>query len=45
MNYQGMSIEGDYDAYVTWLKKEWPGVYEDALEMIRRSASWMIKNG
>ena len=34
MNYQGMSIEGDYDAYVTWLKKEWPGVYENALEMI-----------
>ena len=35
MNYQGMSIEGDYDAYVAFLKKEWPGVYEDALEMIR----------
>ncbi|MDP7367042.1 MAG: hypothetical protein QGH83_07260, partial [Candidatus Pacebacteria bacterium] len=34
MNYQGMSIEGDYDAYVTWLKKEWPGVYENALEML-----------
>ena len=36
MNYQGMSIEGDYDAYVTWLKKEWPGVYENALEMLQR---------
>jgi len=35
MNYQGMSIEGDYDAYVTWLKKEWPGVYENAMEMIK----------
>ena len=32
MNYQGTSIEGDYDAYVTWLKKKWPGVYEEALE-------------
>jgi len=36
MNYQGMSIEGDYDAYVAFLKKEWPGVYEDALEMLQR---------
>ena len=32
MNYQGTSIEGDYDAYVTWLKKKWPGVYEQAIE-------------
>ena len=32
MNYQGTSIEGSYDAYVTWLKKKWPGVYEEALE-------------
>ncbi len=36
MNYQGMSIEGDYDAYVAFLKKEWPGVYENALEMLQR---------
>ncbi len=36
MNYQGMSIEGDYDAYVAFLKKEWPSVYEDALEMLQR---------
>ena len=32
MNWQGSSIAGDYDAYVTWLKKKWPGVYEEALE-------------
>ena len=32
MNYQGSDIEGDYDAYVTWLKKKWPGVYEQALD-------------
>ena len=32
MNYQGTSIEGDYDAYVTWLKKKWPGVYEEAIK-------------
>ena len=31
MNYQGTEIEGDYDAYVTWLKKKWPGVYEEAI--------------
>jgi len=31
MNYQGTHIEGDYDAYVTWLKEKWPGVYEEAL--------------
>ena len=31
MNYQGTSIEGDYDAYVSWLKVKWPGVYEEAL--------------
>ena len=33
MNYQGSDIEGDYDAYVTWLKKKWPGVYEEALDV------------
>ena len=32
MNWQGSSIAGDYDAYVTWLKKKWPGVYEQALD-------------
>ena len=32
MNYQGTSIEGDYDAYVSWLKVKWPGVYEEALD-------------
>jgi len=32
MNYQGTHIEGDYDAYVSWLKVKWPGVYEEALE-------------
>ena len=32
MNYQGTYIEGDYDAYVKWLKVKWPGVYEEALE-------------
>ena len=31
MNYQGTEIEGDYNAYVTWLNKEWPGVYEEAI--------------
>ena len=31
MNYQGSSIEGDYDAYVKWLKEKWPGVYEEAI--------------
>jgi hypothetical protein len=34
MNYQGTSIEGDYDAYVKWLKKEWSGVYEEAIEVL-----------
>ena len=34
MNYPGTSIEGDYDAYVTWLKKKWPGVYEEAIEKL-----------
>ena len=34
MNYQGTSIEGDYDAYVSWLKVKWPGVYEEALEVL-----------
>ena len=33
MNWQGSSIAGDYDAYVTWLKKKWPGVYEEALDV------------
>ena len=33
MNYQGSSIEGDYDAYVKWLKEKWPGVYEEALDV------------
>ena len=32
MNYQGTSIEGDYDSYVKWLKIKWPGVYEEAIE-------------
>ena len=34
MNYQGTSIEGDYDAYVKWLNVKWPGVYEEALEVL-----------
>ena len=32
MNYQGTHIEGDYDAYVSWLKVKWPEVYEEAME-------------
>ena len=34
MNYQGSYIEGDYDAYVAWLKGKWPGVCEDAIEAL-----------
>ena len=36
MNYQGTSIEGDYDAYVSWLKVKWPDAYEEAI------ASWQL---
>jgi hypothetical protein len=32
VNYQGTHIEGDYDAYASWLKRTWPGVYEEALD-------------
>ena len=28
MNYQGTHIEGDYDSYVSFLKRKWPGVYD-----------------
>ena len=31
MNYQGTHIEGDYDSYVSFLKRKWPGVYEQAI--------------
>ena len=34
MNYQGTYIEGDYDDYVKWLKVKWPGVYEEAIEVL-----------
>ncbi len=31
MNYQGTSIEGDYDAYVSWLKVKWPDAINEVL--------------
>jgi hypothetical protein len=34
MNYQGTYIEGDYDSYVSFLKRKWPGVYEEALGVL-----------